>query len=157
MLRNYLKTALRSFKRNKTFSFINMAGLAIGLTCFLLMGVFVVDELSYDKYAKDAGNIYRVHLDVTGNGDIATYPSVDFAVGPGMKNAFPEIKTFTRMWTASDFVKYGEKQFKEDKLAFADSNFLQFFSIPLVYGSKESALVQPNSITQIDCRKDRCY
>jgi len=146
MLRNYLKTALRSFKRNKTFSFINMAGLAIGLTCFLLIGVFVVDELSYDKYANDAGNIYRVHLDVTGNGDIATYPSVDFAVGPGMKNAFPEIKAFTRMWTASDFVRFGEKQFKEDKLAFADSNFLQIFSIPLVYGSKESALVQPNSI-----------
>ena len=146
MIRNYLKTALRSFRRNKSFSFINVAGLAIGLTCFVLMAVFVVDELSYDKYAKNANDIYRIHLDVTGNGDIATYPSVDFAVGPGMKGAFPEIKAFTRMWTASDFVKNGEKQFKEDKLAFADSNFFQFFSIPLVQGSNESALVQPNSI-----------
>jgi putative ABC transport system permease protein len=81
MLRNYLKTALRSFRRNKSFSFINVAGLAIGLTCFVLIGVFVVDELSYDKYAKNANDIYRIHLDVTGNGDIATYPSVDSLLG----------------------------------------------------------------------------
>lgn len=146
MFKNYLKTALRNFTRNKAFSFINIFGLAIGLTCFVLITVFVYDELSYDRYAADANNIYRVNLNVTGNGDVAVYPNVDFAVGEGMKNAFPEIKSFARMAPAKDFVKYDDKQFKEDKLAFADSNFLQLFSIPLTEGSDKEALVQPNSV-----------
>jgi putative ABC transport system permease protein len=146
MFRSYLKTAWRSLMKNKTFSFINVVGLAIGLTCFILIAIFVFDELSYDKYPADADNIYRVNLSVTGNGDVAVYPNVDYAVGEGMKSAFPEIKSFTRITTAGDFVKYNDKQFKEDKLAFADSNFLQMFSIPLIDGSNKDALVQPNSV-----------
>lgn len=146
MFKNYLKTALRNFTKNKAFSFINIFGLAIGLTCFVLITVFVYDELSYDRYAADANNIYRVNLNVTGNGDVAVYPNVDFAVGEGMRNAFPEIKSFARMTPAKDFVKYDDNQFKEDKLAFADSNFLQMFSIPLTEGSDKEALVQPNSV-----------
>ena len=146
MFKNYFKTALRNFRKNKVFSFINIIGLSVGLACFMLIAVFVYDELSYDTYAKDAKNIYRVNLNVTGNGDVAVYPNVDYAVGEGMKRAFPEIKDFTRLSPATDFVKYNDKQFKEDKLAFADSNFLQMFSIPLVEGSDKDALVQPNSV-----------
>lgn len=146
MFKNYFKTAIRNFRKNKIFSFINIIGLAIGLTCFVLIAVFVYDELNYDTYAVNAKDIYRVSLNVTGNGDVAVYPNVDFAVGPGMMNAFPEIKDFTRFSPATDFVKYNDKQFKEDKLAFADSNFLQMFSIPLIEGNNKDALVQPNSI-----------
>ncbi len=145
MLTNYFKVALRNFKTSKVFSFINIIGLAIGLTCFILITVFVYDELSYDRYTADAKDIYRVNLNSTGNGSIDVYPNVDFAVGEGMKNAFPEIKDFTRLSAATDFVKYNDKQFKEDKLAFADGNFLQLFSIPLIDGSNKDALVQPNS------------
>ncbi len=146
MFKSYFKTAWRNLMRNKVFSFINIIGLAIGLTCFVLIAVFVYDELSYDKYAIDAKDIYRVNVNVTGNRDVAVYPDVDYAVGEGMKSVLPEIKNFTRLSTATDFVKYNDKQFKEDKLAFADSNFLQMFSIPLVEGSNKDALVQPNSI-----------
>ena len=146
MFKNYFKTALRNFKKNKIFSFINIVGLSIGLTCFVLIAVFVYDELSYDQYAADAKDIYRVQLNVTGNGDVAVYPDVDFAVGEGMKNAYPEVREFARMSQASDFVKYNNKQFKETKLAFADSNFLQMFSIPLIEGSNKDALVQPNNV-----------
>ncbi len=146
MFKNYFKTAIRNFRKNKTFSFINIIGLAIGLTCFVLIAVFVFDELSYDRYPVDAKNIYRVNLGVIGNGDAPVYPNVDFAVGEGMKNAFQEVKDFTRLSNASDFVKYNDKQFKEDKLAFADSNFLQMFSIPLIRGNAKEALVQPNSV-----------
>ncbi|RYE33954.1 MAG: FtsX-like permease family protein [Sphingobacteriaceae bacterium] len=146
MFKNYLKMALRNSKKNKVFSFINIIGLAIGLTCFVLIAVFVHDEMSYDTYANDAKDIYRVNLNVTGNGDVAVYPNVDFAVGEGMKNTFPEIKDFTRFTPFKDFVKYNDKQFKEDKLAFADGNFFQMFAIPLIGGSNKEALVQPNSI-----------
>jgi putative ABC transport system permease protein len=128
------------------FSFINILGLAIGLTCFMLIAAFVYHELSYDKYVANAKNIYRVNLSVTGNGNIAEYPNVDIGVGEGMKDAFPEIKSLARISPAMDYVKYEDKQFKEQHLAFADSNFLETFSIPLVDGNASDALVQPNSV-----------
>src|SRR5215831_16907657 len=111
MLKSYLKSALRNLRKNKVFSFINIIGLAIGLTCFVLIAVFVFDELSYDRYSADARNIYRVNLSVTGNGDVAVYPAVDFAVGEGMKNTFHEIKDFARLVPVTDFVKYNDEQF----------------------------------------------
>lgn len=146
MIKNYFKIALRNLRKNKAFSFINIFGLAIGLTCFLLIASFVLNELSYDKYPAEAKNIYRVILSVTGNGDIAAYPQVDVAVGEGIKNAFPEVKAFTRFSPAADFTKYEDKQFKEDHLAFADSNFFEMFSIPLLSGNSANALVPPNSV-----------
>lgn len=146
MIKNYLKTAWRNFKSNKIFSFINIVGLSVGLTCFVLIAVYVYDELNYDTYPSAAKNIYRVNLNVAGNGTVDIYPNVDFAVGPGMKAAFPEIKDVARMAPAKDFVKYGDQQFKEDKLAFADYNFLQLFSIPLLSGNDKQALVDPNSV-----------
>src|SRR4029077_8122857 len=106
MLKNYLKIALRNLRRGKAFSLINIIGLAIGLTCFMLIAVFVYDELSYDRYPSAAKNIYRVNLSVTGNGNVAVYPNVDVAVGEGMKNAFPEINDLTRVSPVIDFVKY---------------------------------------------------
>ena len=146
MLKNYFKIALRNLRKNKAFSFINIFGLAIGLTCFMLISVFVYNELSYDKYPTDAKDIYRVLLSTTGNGDVAVYPMVDIAVGEGIKTAFPEVKAATRLTTAHNFIKYNDKQFKEKQLAYVDSNFLQMFSIPLVEGDSKTALVQPNSI-----------
>jgi putative ABC transport system permease protein len=146
MIKNYFKIALRNLKRNKAFSFINIFGLAIGLTCFMLIAVFVYNELSYDKYPVAAKNIYRVALSVTGNGNVVLYPTADIAVGRGIKDAFPEVMAFTRFATAGDYIKYADKEFKEEHLAFADSNFLRVFSIPLVEGDAVSALVQPNSI-----------
>src|SRR5262245_56847351 len=131
MIRNYLKIALRNSRKGRAFSVINILGLAIGLTCFMLIGTFVYDELSYDKYPTQAKNIYRVNLSVTGNGSLDVYPNVDVAVGEGMKNAFPEIQDLTRIAPAIDFVKFEDRQFKERQMAFADSNFLKTFSIPL--------------------------
>jgi len=146
MIKNYLKTAWRSLLKNRAFSIINIFGLSVGLTCSILILIFVYDELGYDKYPHNAGNIYRVMLSVTGNGDIAAYPDVDNAVAKGMQNEFPEIKSSARLSPAADFVKYNERQFKEEHLCFADANFFQFFSIPLIAGSVNDVLVQPNTI-----------
>lgn len=146
MLKNYFKIALRNLRKNKAFSFINIFGLAIGLTCFMLISVFVYNELSYDKYPANAKDIYRINLSVTGNGDVAVYPLVDVAVGEGIKNAFPEVKATTRLAPANDFIKYDDKQFKEKQIAYVDSNFLKMFSIPFLEGNTKTALVQPNSI-----------
>jgi len=147
MIRNFFKIAFRNLKKNKVFSFINILGLAIGLTCFMLIAAFVYNELEYDRYPANAENIYRVQLSTIGNGDVAVYPDVDVAVGEGMKTAFPEIKASTRLSRAStEFVKYNNRQFKEEHIAFVDSNFLQVFSIPLVDGNMATALTEPNSM-----------
>ena len=146
MIKNYFKIAFRNLRKNKAFSFINIFGLATGLICFMFIAVFVYNELSYDKYPADAKNMYRLNLSVTGNGDVAIYPLVDNAVGEGIKNAFPEVKAFTRLSQAIDFVKYDNRQFKETHLAFTDANFLQMFSIPLIEGNEKTALAEPNSI-----------
>ena len=145
MIKNYFIIALRNLKKNKVFSVINILGFAIGLTCFTFIAAYVYNELSYDKYPTEAKNIYRVNLSVVGNGDVAVYPDVDVAVGQGIKNAFPEVKAFTRIYHVTDFVKYKDAQFKED-LAFADSNYLELFSIPFIAGNATTALVEPNSI-----------
>src|SRR4051812_12061536 len=146
MIKNYFKIALRNLQKNKIFSFINIFGLAIGLACFMLIAVFVYSELSYDKYPAKAKNIYRVTLSVTGNGDVAVYPNVDVAVCGGIKKAFSGAVRPKRNFPGKDFVKYEDKQFKEDHLAFADSNFLKMFSIPLIEGNPTTVLTQPNSI-----------
>jgi len=146
MIKNYFKIALRNLEKNKAFSFINIFGLATGLACFMFIAVFVYSELSYDRYPAQSKNIYRVLLSVTGNGDVAAYPDVDNAIGPGLKDAFPGVKSFTRISPAQDFVKYGDKQFKETHLAFTDSTFLQMFSIPLLKGNAQTALTEPNSV-----------
>ena len=147
MIRNFVKIAVRNLRKNKAFSFINIFGLAIGLTSFMLIASFVYNELNYDQYPAAAKNIYRVKLSAIGNGDVAVYPNVDIGVGPGLKKAFPEVISFTRLSPSGPtFIQYQEKQFKEERLAYADSNFLQVFSIPLLEGDFSNALTDPNSI-----------
>ena len=147
MFKNYLKTAWRNLIRSKSFTIINIAGLAIGLACFMLIAVFAYNEFNYDKYSANAKDIYRVNLSVTGNGDVAVYPMVDVAVAEGIKNAYPEVKAAARLSQAgTNFIKFSDKQFKEEHLAYVDSNFLQLFSIPLIEGNSAEALKQPNSI-----------
>lgn len=147
MIRNYFKIAWRNLVKNKTFSFINIFGLSVGLTCFMLIAAFVYDELTFDRYAKNAGQIYRVGLHLDENGGTTDFGIVDAAVGQGIKNSYPEVTNVTRLTRRGQlFIKYKDKQFKEEKVAFLDSNFLQIFSIPLTEGDEKYALTEPRSI-----------
>lgn len=147
MISNYIKIALRSLARNKTFSFINIFGLATGLACCLLIAAYLYGELSYDRYSANANRIYRVEIQNSDNGHVDYYPNVDVAVGEGLKKTFPGIIASTRVQRGGDlFIKYGDKQFKEQQVAICDSDFLQVFSIPLLTGDPKTALVEPNSM-----------
>ncbi|HLX93874.1 MAG TPA: ABC transporter permease, partial [Puia sp.] len=147
MLKNYFQLAFRSLRKNKTFSFINIFGLAIGLCSCLLILAFVTDELSYDRYPDQPGDIYRVGIKLSQNGGNADYPDPDVAVGPGMKNTYPEVLQFTRLKNEGpEILSLGVRRFKEQHLAICDSNFLQFFSIPLIEGDQNTALVAPLSM-----------
>ena len=133
--------------KKKAFSFINIVGLAVGMTCCILIAAFVTDELSYDQYPVQAKQIYRVGLHLTENGGITDFSNVDAAVGPGIREAFPEVQAATRLlqWPQV-FMRYQDKQFKEQSIAMADANFLEIFAISLLEGDLKTALKEPGSI-----------
>src|SRR5262245_18542247 len=98
MLKKYLVTIWRNLTRSKLFSGINLLGLAIGLACFLLIALYVVDELSYDQFNRDAGRIYRVALDARwGGADIHMAQASDI-MGPVMKKEFTGVEEVTRIY-----------------------------------------------------------
>ncbi|MBS1509481.1 MAG: ABC transporter permease [Bacteroidetes bacterium] len=144
MIKNYFKIAWRNLWKNKTFSTINIIGLAVGFTCCLLIGGFLYSELNYDTFPDGAKNIYRAEINLE-NKDF--YSTVDVGVGPGMKAAFPEIESQARLinW-GQKFVRYEDKEFKENSICAVDSNFLQLFSIPLQKGDVKTALNEPFSL-----------
>ena len=159
MIRNYLTIALRNLRKNRIFSLINIFGLAIGLACCLLIAAYISDETSYDTYPNQSANIYRVNLGVIGH-SMEAYPFVDIAVGPGIKQAFPEVKAYTRLERLSGvFVSdpTGTRQMKEQLLSFADSNFFEVFNLPFLEGSPHDALVRPNSVVLTRALADKYF
>jgi putative ABC transport system permease protein len=147
MFSKYYKVAIRSLLKNRIFSAINIAGLAVGLTCFLLIMAYLVEELSYDRYPAHAADIYRMGVRLDQNGGVGDYPDVDGGVGEGVKAASPLVLASTRI--APDkisFLRKGDKLVRETGFAICDSNFLQVFSIALVEGDARTALTEPNSV-----------
>lgn len=147
MIRNYIKTGWRNLKHNKIFSFINVFGLSVGLTCCMLISAYLYQELTYDTYPAQAGQIYRVGIHLTGNGSVTDFPAVDIAVGQGIKNASPGVEAVTRINKEHPFyMKYDDRMFKEVNLVLVDPNFFDMFSIPLLEGDSKTALTEPNAM-----------
>ena len=145
MLKNYFKTAFRNLLRNRFYTLINIAGLAIGLaTCFLII-LYVLDELSYDKYNVNANRIYRVNNEVKfGDNyfDMAVSPAL---LGSTMVRDFPEAQQYTRLrWYGSFLVKKGNENIQEGRVGFADSTLFDVFSLPVIEGDPKTALVEPH-------------
>src|SRR5258708_37900252 len=131
MFKSYIKIALRNLGRNKVSSFINISGLAISLACVLLIGMYVKNELSYDRFFKDANRIYRVNTHEKIGNDEFTAGHTPPPVGAALTNNFPEVESYTRIFKPMDaVVKYvinGQtKSLTEKKIVSVDSNFLQF-------------------------------
>ena len=147
MFRNYFKTAIRNLWRNKTFSAINITGLAVGIaTCFIIMQ-FVQDELSYDRFNDKADRIVRVVFQASINGGKISESNVMPPVAQALKNDYPEVEEATRLRQyGTSKVTYKEKSFKDDAFAFVDPNFFNVFTLPLLKGDSKSALLQPNTV-----------
>jgi putative ABC transport system permease protein len=150
MFKNYLTVALRNLMRHKVYSFINMAGLAIGMTCCLLIFLYVRYERSYDRYHDKADRIWRVTTElVFENGfNRATTPA---PLGPAMTADFQEVESVARFMKAHDIadkilVSRGPSTFYEDKWFFADPSVFNVFSFPLLRGDPKTALQAPLSV-----------
>jgi putative ABC transport system permease protein len=147
MLKNYLKVALRNLWKNKAFSAINIMGLATGLSVCLLIVLYVVDELSYDKYNVKADRIYRIDADIYFNGT-----QVNFAVSPeplaaALLKDNPQVEQMVRMNYQGDIsIKKGNQNIQDHHAVFADSTFFKVFTVPMIEGDPSTALKEPNSI-----------
>ena len=151
MLTNYIKIAWRNLVRNKAFSAINIVGLALGLATCLLIMLFVLDELSYDRFNEKADRIVRVVFRGSTGGGKMNEAHVMPPVGPTLKADYPEVEEATRLRIGgSPFVTYGDKTFRDETIAHVDSNFFQVFTLPFIQGNSKTALIQPNTavITQ---------
>jgi putative ABC transport system permease protein len=153
MLRSYFKTALRFLLKNKTFSFINIIGLATGTLCCLYILLYVQDQYSYDKHHKDANDIYRVTSALQIVGDKHNNSTASPPIAPAIKRDFPEVVQFTRLiptgllGNGKNLLKYHEKSFYEKDLVYVDSTFFDVFSYHFVYGKNTSDLLaQPYSL-----------
>ena len=147
MLKTYLKIAWRNLAKNKLYSLINIGGLTIGICSCILIGIYVSNELSYDRFHQIVDRIVRVTTEYTVNGVKKQLGVTASKVGPGLASAFPEIESFVRIRNRDPYVvRYGEKTFVESRFYFADSTFFKIFSFPLTEGDPRSALDAPGKI-----------
>ncbi|UCE41864.1 MAG: ABC transporter permease [Candidatus Aminicenantes bacterium] len=148
MFINYLKITIRNIKRHKVLSFINIAGLGIGLAISLFILLWVQDELSYDRFHKNHENLYRVvgHW-VISDGSINHVASTSYPLGPALRDNYLEVMESLHFYVAEGtLVKHEDKRFYENKFCFADANFFSMFSFPLFKGSPETVLEDPNAL-----------
>ncbi|HMK25919.1 MAG TPA: ABC transporter permease [Chitinophagaceae bacterium] len=147
MIKNYFKIALRSLWKNKTASFINIAGLSVGLTCCLLMVLYMQHELSYDKFQQKGDRVVRVIMEYSFNGSPLTKGNfTSTKVFPSFKQNFPEVEDGARMSGTARLVKYGDKIFTEKQFLYADSTFFRIFSFNLLKGDPALLLKAPKMV-----------
>ncbi len=155
MLRNYFTIAFRNLRKNKLHSFINLAGLSIGMACCLFIFIYVQYELSFDRYHEKANQIYRLtevlHLPKEDNARVVSSPPM----GPAIKSNFPEVLEMTRINYSSRDISYQDKKNLNSRIIYADSTFFDIFSFESVDGNLNYALEKPFSVvlTETTARK----
>src|ERR1700712_139344 len=132
MIKNYLKVALRKLWSHKAFSFINIIGLAVGMTACFLIYLYVKFELSYDSFNSKADRIYRVVSDIKTPTEVINASGPAWAVPPYAKIDFPEIESEVRLSGANLLVRKGDIKFQEENAFFADSAFFHVFDYKLL-------------------------
>jgi len=147
MLKNYLKIALRNLWKNKGFSAINIIGLAAGLATCLLIMLYVMDELSYDKYNTKADRIYRVDGDLQFGGNHFILAVGPEPMGATLKKDYPEVEQYVRFRGYGGLlVKKGNENVNEGRVIYVDSTLFDVFTLPMIAGDPKTALKDPNTV-----------
>jgi len=149
MFRNYLKTAVRTLFRNKLYTALNIAGLTFGISCFLLIGLYLFDELTYDTQHSNASNIYRVVGHKTANGESTTIAGAGYKLAEEATKAIPGVENTTRiqrLGRANILNPENPKNFFQETVTSANEPLLEIFDFPLLAGNRKTALTEPNSI-----------
>ena len=147
MYKSYFKIGWRNLVKNKGLFTINVAGLALGIgTCLIIM-LFVVNELSYDRYNENADRIVRIVLKGKVSGEIIKEAVTAAPVAATLKNEFPEVIEGTRLRQFGSLkVTYKQTTYRSGKIAFVDPNFFKVFTLPFLHGDPNTALAEPHTI-----------
>ena len=153
MLKNYFKIAWRNLFRQKAFSFINIFGLAIGMTCSILIMLWVQYELSYDRFHAKADNLYRI---------TCITPDIKAAVSTApmaaaLKAQLPEVINTARLISSTNLFSVGARKFEEKRVFFADASFLELFSFSLLKGDPKTALHRPDGILITEAMAEKYF
>lgn len=147
MLQNLIKIALRSLLKDKAYSAINILGLTIGITCSLFLLLYIMDELSYDRYHVNAQNIYRVVSDIKEPDNAFTWAVAQRPLGPELRDTYPDIKYAVRFnGTGRTLYKNGDKQFYESGFYLTDSAVFDMFTYEFLAGDPKTAMHAPFSM-----------
>ncbi|MFC2134352.1 ABC transporter permease [Bacteroidota bacterium] len=147
MFKNFVKIAIRNLVKQKFYSLLNIAGLAVGVACCLLIILFVQNELSYDTYHEKGERIYRIANKGFFGGQKLNFVECPPPLAGTLVRDYPEVETAIRFRRYGNFmIKYGDKNLKEEKFVFTDPQFFDIFSIPLIKGNPKTALVESNRL-----------
>src|SRR5688572_15341345 len=146
MVRNFFTTATRHLLKNSSYTLLNVAGLSIGLACFTLIGLWVLDELNYDSFHQKSNRIYRVASTFTDESGQFDQAVTCIPLAPALVNDLPEVENALRIDTNGAIVRQGDKQFSENGILGVDPAFFDFFSFKLLKGDPATALNEPYNI-----------
>jgi putative ABC transport system permease protein len=147
MFKNYLKITFRNLKRHKGYSLINIAGLSVGMACFILILLFSQYELNFERHHENADRIYRVNVEQYLTDQVFKASTSPVPLAETLYNEIPEVVEFTRINSISNvLVKHEDQRYYEDQLDLVDHGALDMFTFPLISGDKSSALKEPHSI-----------
>lgn len=146
MIKNYFQIAIRNILRHKGYSFINIAGLAAGIACCMLIMLYVQDELSYDRFNENIDRLYRLERKGVFQGKEFHVAATAHPTGPAFKNELPEILESVRIWPQELSVKTLDNRYFNERILFADPAIFTAFTFPLSEGSPEIALKEPQAI-----------
>ncbi len=147
MIRVCLRVAVRNLRKYRAFSLINVAGLSVGITCCIAILLYVQDELSYDRFNKNADQTYRIYLRGLVNNHEVNSAMSSTPIGPALKHDLPEVVSYTRVRSFSvPVIRYKDKAFSENKFFWVDSTFFDVFTTKFIEGNPKTALTQPNTV-----------
>lgn len=146
MFKNYFKTAWRNLSKNKVFSLLNITGLSISVAVCLLIGIWVLRELSFDNFHPNGDSIFRLSNTFKSESESFSQAPSGPAFGAQLPRALPAVQSACRLFPGSYKIKYGDKQFFENDVLAADSNFFSFFGFKLLKGKPHQVLQSPSQI-----------
>ena len=147
MLKNYFKIALRNLKKHKFYTFINIFGLSVGVAVCMIISLFVINELSYDKHFKDADQIYRIHSDIIFGGNHWNMIQAPAPMAEALPAEFPEVEYAVNFRSRGSYlVKKVDENIKEKGVIWASKDFFNVLGTPLLEGNQDEVLAEPNTM-----------
>ncbi|UII29782.1 ABC transporter permease [Fulvivirga ulvae] len=158
MFRNLFKIAVRNILKEKGYSIINILGLAIGITCSMFLGLYIMDELSYDRYHVNADNIYRVVSNIKEPDNSFTWAVAQIPMADELRQNYPDVVNAVRFFgLGRNLYKYEDKSFYEEDVFLADSTVFDMFSYEFIAGDPKTSLDEPYSMVVTESMADKYF